>query len=412
MTSWPRTLVRSISPPFAAMSVPQQAPGRLRFDRAELAGAVADLGVLVPIAVALIVKNGLSPTAVLLPAGLLYVVAGLLYRVPVPVQPLKAFGAIAIANGLGSSEIAAGALLMGGVFVVLGASGGLDWVAKVFPRPIVRGIQLCVGLVFCRLAWNLTTAPPTEFSDHVRPIWWLLGGATAVTASALLLRRHNVSLILVALAALGIVFGYHGSLTFGPSSLDIPKLDLQAFTTAAVALVLPQLPLTFANACLATTDVAHAYFGSAAERVRPGRLALSLGFANLLAGAISGMPVCHGAGGMTAHRSFGARSGGAPIMLGSLLLVLAFALGASLAAILAGFPLPILAGLLAVSGLLHMALLKDLRHPYHWLLALAVGVTGFVSNLAIALVAALLVWWIGMAVTALRSRYQAVEPRP
>src|SRR5215510_11591749 len=91
--------------------------GRPRFDRAELAGAMGDLGVFVPIAVALIVKNGLTPTAVLLPAGLLYVAAGLVYRLPVPVQPLKAFGAIAIAQGLGSSEIAAGALVMGAVFV-------------------------------------------------------------------------------------------------------------------------------------------------------------------------------------------------------------------------------------------------------------------------------------------------------
>jgi hypothetical protein len=40
--------------------------------------------VLVPIAVALIVKNGLTPTAVLLPARLLYVFAGLVYRLPVP----------------------------------------------------------------------------------------------------------------------------------------------------------------------------------------------------------------------------------------------------------------------------------------------------------------------------------------
>src|SRR5260370_19707205 len=80
----------------------------LRFDRAELAGALADLGVLVPIAVALIVTNGLFATAVLLPAGLLYVMAGFLYRLPVPVQPLKAFGAIAIAQGLGPPEIAAG----------------------------------------------------------------------------------------------------------------------------------------------------------------------------------------------------------------------------------------------------------------------------------------------------------------
>jgi SulP family sulfate permease len=411
MTSGPdRTLVRTLLPDFAPRSAPQQIPNRLRFDRAELAGAVADLGVLVPIAVALIVKNGLDPTAVLLPAGLLYVLAGFLYRVPVPVQPLKAFGVIAIAKGLGPSEIAAGSLLMGCVFVVLGFSGWLDRVARVFPHPIIRGVQLSVGLLFCRLAWTLATAPPAEFTDHTRPTCWLLGGSAVVIAVALLLRRHNISLLLVALAAICIALAYHGPLTFGPSSLYFPKLSIQAFSTAAVALVLPQLPLTFANACLATADVAQAYFGTAAERVRPGRLALSLGFANLLAGSIAGMPVCHGAGGMTAHRSFGARTGGAPILMGTLLLVLALAIGASLVAVLAGFPLPILAGLLAVSGLLHTALLKDLRHPYHWALAIAVGVTGFVSNLAIALVAALLLWWVCKAGTALRKRQKKPEP--
>src|SRR5271154_4020808 len=100
------------------------------FDRPEMAGAVADLGVLVPIAVALIVKNGLFPTAVLLPAGGLYVGAGGVCRVPVPAQPPKAFGAIAIAQGLGADEIAAGALLMGAIFVILGASRVLDPIAR------------------------------------------------------------------------------------------------------------------------------------------------------------------------------------------------------------------------------------------------------------------------------------------
>jgi len=409
-----RTLTRSLPPEFAPTSPPsssisEQPVGdvhsRLRFGRAEMAGAVADLGVFVPIAVALIVKNGLSPTAVLLPAGLLYVLAGLFYRVPVPVQPLKAFGAIAIAKGLGSNEIAAGALLMGAVFVALGISGWLDRVARIFPHPIIRGIQLSVGLLFCRLAWTLTTTPPVEFSDHTRPTWWLLGGTVVVIGAAFLLRHRNVSLFLVALATAGIVLGFHGPLALGSSAIHLPELSLQTFTTAAMALVLPQLPLTFANACLATADAARTYFGPAAERVRPGRLALSLGFANLLAGALSGMPVCHGAGGMTAHRSFGARTGGAPIMLGTVLLVLAFVVGAGLATLLAGFPLPILAGLLAVSGLLHTALLKDLRHPFHWIVAVVVGVTGFVSNLAVALLVALLVWWAGKAVLLLRSRF-------
>jgi hypothetical protein len=376
----------------------------LRFDRAELAGAVADLGVLVPIAVALIVKNGLSPTAVLLPAGLLYVVAGLLYRLPVPVQPLKAFGAIAIAQGFGSSEIAAGSLLMGGIFILLGSSGLLDRVAEIFPKPIIRGIQLSVGLLFCQLAWNLAAAPPAAFTDHTRPALWLVGGGVAVAVAALLLRRRNISLFLVVLAFIGMALAYHGPLALGPSAIHLPQLSIHAFAAAAIALVLPQLPLTFANSCLATADAARTYFGAAADRVRPGRLAWTLGLANLVAGAIGGMPVCHGAGGMTAHRSFGARSGGAPVMLGIVLLVLALGLGASLAGMLGGFPLPILAGLLAVAGLLHITLLKDLVGPSDWAFAVAVGLIGFFSNLAIALAVALILWWGGRAVGVLGAR--------
>jgi MFS superfamily sulfate permease-like transporter len=232
-----------------------------------------------------------------------------------------------------------------------------------------------------------------------------------VTLAGLLMHRGTVAFVLAALAIVAMVLAYHGPLTFGPSALILPDLSTSAFTTAAVALVLPQLPLTFANSCLATADVARTYFGRSADRVRPGRLALSLGMANLLAGTISGMPVCHGAGGMTAHYSFGARTGGAPILMGVALLFLAVAFGASLPAILAGFPLPILAGLLALAGLLHVALLKDLRHPAHWALAIAVGITGLLGNLAVALVGALLIWWVAEAVIALRSRRSGTTAR-
>ena len=390
---------------------PQPALQQLQFNRAELAGAVADLGVLVPIAVALIVQNGLSASAVLLPAGLLYVVAGLLYRLPVPVQPLKAFGAIAIAQGLGTAEIAAGALLMGGIFLLLGGSGLLDRVARIFPRPIIRGVQLCVGLLFCQLAWKLTTHPPAAFTDHTLPVWWLAGGATVVVSACLFMQRSIVILVLMLVAVLAIALSGHGSLALGPSDLELPELSVAAFTAASVSLVLPQLPLTFANSCLATADAARSYFGEAAVRVRPGRLAMTLGAANLFAGAIGGMPVCHGAGGLTAHYGFGARTGGAPIFMGSVLLGLALIFGASLSMLLAGFPLPILAGLLGIAGLLHIALLKDLQGRAHWALAVGVGITGFLSNLAIALVGALLIWWGAEAFAAYRGgRNNAAAP--
>lgn len=83
------------------------------------------------------------------------------------------------------------------------------------------------------------------------------------------------------------------------------------------------------------------------------------------------------------------------------MLLLAVLVGASLSTVLTAFPLPILAELLAVSGLLHIALLRDLTDPYHWALAIAVGATGFVSNLAIAIVCGVLVWWVGRVVAPL-----------
>lgn len=389
-------------PELAQSALPQATLQRLRFDGAELAGAVADLGVLVPIAVALIVQNGLSATAVLLPAGLLYVVAGLLYRLPVPVQPLKAFGAIAIAQGLGSDEIAAGALLMGAIFLGLGVTGFVDLAARAFPKPLIRGIQLTVGLLFLKIAWGLVADPPASFSEHALDPWLAIPLGASVIAAAVLLRRRLVTLGLVGAGLVLAVFSSDGGISFGPSAIDLPSLDGAAFWAAFTVLVVPQLPLSFANSCLATADAARTYFGDAAHRVVPGRLAMTLGLANLGAGAISGMPICHGAGGLTAHVAFGARTARAPLAIGSALVVLALGMGAGLATLLTAFPLPILAGLLATAGLLHIGLLGDLRRVRDFGLATLVGAIGFQANLMVALVVGLTVWWGAVLIGRLR----------
>ena len=376
----------------------------MRFDRREAAGAVADVGVLVPIAAALIIKNGLAATAVLLPAALLYLVVAFAFRLPIPVQPLKAFGAIAIAMGLGASEIAAGSLLMGAIFLLLGATGLIDLAGRAFPKPLIRGVQLTVGLLFLKIAWGLVWDAPTSFTDASADPLVLLALTLVVLGAAFALRRHMVSLVLV-LAGLAIALvRAGGEMKLGPSAIPLPEFDAAVFASAMVALVIPQLPLTFANSCLATADAARGYFGEKANRVKPGRLAMTLGGANLLAGGIAGMPVCHGAGGLTAHERFGARSGGAPLMMGTALLVAALVLGAGLAALLTAFPLPILAGLLAAAGLLHIGLLRDLEGWQQWAIALLIGAIGFGLNLAIALAVGLVAWWLPVAVRRLRER--------
>jgi sulfate permease, SulP family len=382
----------------------------VRFDRREFAGAVADLGVFVPIAVALIVSNGLSATAVLLPAGLLYVTAALVYQLPVPVQPLKAFGAIAIAKGLGSDEIAAGALLMGAMFLLAGRLGILDALARAFPRALVRGVQLTVGLLFLKISWGLVADPPKSFAAHALDVRWALPLAVLALVLALTLRRYAISIALVGTGVLVALVLAGGELELGPSALILPSLDGGVLLTALTVLVLPQAPLSFANSCLATADAARVYFGKEGERVRPGRLATSFGTANLLAGAVSGMPVCHGAGGMTAHYKFGARTGAAPLAMGIALLFLAVAVGAGLAGVLPAFPLPVLAGLLATAGVLHITLLRDLRGARDWALALLVGGIGFELNLLWALAAGLAIWWIPYGFGRLQARLAEATP--
>lgn len=369
----------------------------------ETSGAVADLGVLVPIAIALIVSNGLSTTAVLLPAGLLYLVVAWRYRVPVAVQPLKAFGAAAIAAGAGADVIAAGSLLMGAVFVVLGATGWLDRLGAVFPREVIRGVQLAVGLLFVKIAWGMLTAPPATFTEQWPPA---ITAAACVAITIALLRWRRASALIVVAFGLGMAVATtwgNGPLALGPTPIVLPSITTADLLLAATLLVLPQVPLTITNSCLAPADAAPIYFPADAPRVTPSRLAITLGGANLAVGAISGMPLCHGAGGMSAHHAFGARSWRAPAILGTALTALALALGQDLALVLRAFPLSILAALLLVAGITHARLLSDVRGKFDWVAALAIGVAGGTGHLLAAVV-------IGLAVVATRSTLRARRP--
>src|SRR3989339_602434 len=90
-----------------------------KFDRVELAGSFGDLGTLLPIVMGMIMINHLSPSSVFLSFGLLYIVTGFYFKLPVPVQPLKAVGAIAIAypaliteSVIGASGIIFGFLML------------------------------------------------------------------------------------------------------------------------------------------------------------------------------------------------------------------------------------------------------------------------------------------------------------
>ena len=139
----------------------------IQFNRMELAGAFGDLGTLLPIVIGMILINKLSPTAVFLFFGLFYIFSGFYYKLPVPVQPLKAVGAIAIAypDQITEPVIAASGIIFGGLFLVLSLSGLVDRLARLFTQPVVRGIQLGLGLIFLKKGVELILAPRLFVSD-------------------------------------------------------------------------------------------------------------------------------------------------------------------------------------------------------------------------------------------------------
>jgi MFS superfamily sulfate permease-like transporter len=309
----------------------------------ELGGAFGDLGTLLPLVLGAVTVAGLAPAGVLLGFGAALVGTGLLYRLPIAVQPMKAIAAVMLAGGLGPGEVAAACMLSGLVLLLLGGSGAIGRIARVVPQSVTAGLQLglglSMGLIGLRLAWDTP---------------WL--GAVALGLLVLLMRRRHwpaAPLMLVAVVAIG----WAGGIVAAPPApvIGLPGLAFvfpspsEAWRALGVAVV-PQLPLTLANAVILTAALARELFpdgGPVSER----RLCLSTGFANLVLAPLGAMPMCHGAGGLQAQYRFGARTGMAPILLGSVLLVLALGFPGWVGSLLAFVPPAAAGALLLVAGL-------------------------------------------------------------
>ena len=86
----------------------------LKFDRNELSGAFGDIGTDLPLLVGLTLASGLGASNVFFMFGLMQILSGAFYGLPMPVQPLKAVAIIAISQKL-SGDIILGAGIAIGV---------------------------------------------------------------------------------------------------------------------------------------------------------------------------------------------------------------------------------------------------------------------------------------------------------
>ena len=381
---------------------------QFNLNRLELSGGLADIGVLLPIIVALVAINNLNPFTGLLFCGLFYIGTSLYYQVPVPVQPLKVFCTVAIAVKASPAVISAGTLLIGLIFLALSIPQIMNIIKKLFPLPIIRGIQLGTGLLLIDSGIKLLTNSkvlingPKEAISYLNftvPTTMILGIlCTVILLFLLRSTKYPVGLVLVGIGiGLAIVFGARLPYLI-PSTepmknlLNISQIQADTMFKSLWLLVLPQVPLSIGNAIIATDNTLKTYYGEQANKVKASRLSFDMGCFNILSGLFGGIPCCHGCGGATAHYRLGARTGTATILTGIFYILLAIAVYYFGTSIFNFFPYPILGVLLIYVGIEHGLLIHDMTTKLDLAIVLIIASIAFVtSNMTIAFISGMIV---------------------
>ena len=329
--------------------------GGIRFDRNELAGAFGDIGTDLPLIVGMILAAGLHSASVLIMFGLMQYLTAITYRMPMPVQPLKAVAVIVITQKIAPGILYGGGLAIGIAMLLLTVTGGITWLARIVPKAVIRGLQLGLGIQLALLA----------LKDYVQADG-LRGYALAIVAFAIIIalfgnRRFPPALPVILLGVIyAFVFKLSPSDLLGAAGFNLPHI--QAITidnviTGFLVLALPQIPLSLGNSVLATRQIASDLFPEKKITVR--KLSFTYAAMNLVNPFFGGLPTCHGSGGIVGHYTFGARTGGSIIIYGSIFIVLGLFFANGFQQVVQVFPLPMLGVLLLFEGATLMTLIRD-----------------------------------------------------
>ena len=360
----------------------------ITFNRHELSGAFGDIGTDFPLIVAMVLAADLHAPSVLIMFGLMQVATGLLYKMPMPAQPLKAMATLVIAQQLDGGLLFGAGLAIGVVMLGLSLTGALDGLAKLIPKVVIRGLQLGLGITLALLA----------LKQYI-PADGLNGYLLAVLAFALILwlmgnKKYPAAIIVIVLGVLYALFFNLNVHDLGQAiGLNLPQWNLpsrEEIVKGFFLLALPQIPLSLGNSVLATRQVAADLFPER-KPLTIKKIGLSYSLMNLINPFFSGVPTCHGAGGMVGHYTFGGRTGGSAVIYGSLYLVLGLFFGENFQTVIQVFPLPVLGVILLFESVALMLLIRDVVHqtkgmvivllvgvmaaglPYGFLIAMVVG---------------------------------------
>jgi len=357
----------------------------------EFAGAFGDLGTLIPFVIGFITIHGMDPLGILVAFGLFMVITGQVVRTPIPVQPMKAIGAVAIAHSATVTHgmIWSAGLLTGAFWLLMGASGAITWIEKITTKPVIRGIMLGLGLSFMVKGLDMMRPEP-------------LIGLAAFALTVLMLKNKKIPAILI-LLLFGVVVSFvtnpgllndimNISARFRMPEVTFPRLGLQDLAAGFVMLALPQIPLTLGNAVIGTTSANNQHFPHRPVSTRA--VSLSHGIMNLAGSSVGGVPMCHGAGGIAGHVRFGATTGGSLVILGILLLVLGFFFSESVSLIFTVFPSAVLGVILFFAGVELSMTLRDIKLKRQNLCVLVITAGIAMWNMGVAYVVGLVLYYL------------------
>jgi len=361
------------------------------YNKMEFAGAFGDLGTLIPFVVGYITLNKMDPLGVLVAFGLFKVFVGLYFRTPVPIQPMKAIGGMAIAHpeAITHGMIWGSGIFTGVLWLLMGLTGAITWIEKITTKPVVRGIMLGLGLSFVVEGLSMMREGPVV----------AVGG---VILTLLLLNSKRFPAMLC-LLAYGIAVAFlqkpellgdlsNVSIRFRFPELTFGRMSWQDLLAGFVILGLPQAPLTLGNAVIGTVAENNEYFPD--RKIKAKTISIDHGVMNLVSTFMGGIPMCHGAGGMAGHIRFGARTGGALVILGVIVLFIGFFLSDSVSLIFQVFPRSILGVILFFAGVELALVIKDVKLKKQNLFVLLITAGTAIWNMGVAYLAGLILYYV------------------
>jgi MFS superfamily sulfate permease-like transporter len=322
----------------------------------ELSGALGDLGTLLPLMIALRLTHSISLSSTLVFTGLANILTGILFGIPLPVQPMKAIAAVAIARNYTIRENMAAGFTVAAIVLVLSVTGLLNWFSRVIPIPVVKGIQVGAGLSLVLSAGSSLLQPlqwtGPSWTDN--NIWAFLAFLLLLVTTTLGRPRFRIPYALIVvifgliLSAITLHQHHHSArdASFWHPHVYVPH---GRYFWSTLSASLGQLPLTTLNSIIAVSHLSADLLPELPEP-SPTALGISVACMNLVSCWFGSMPACHGSGGLAGQYRFGARSGASIIILGLVKLILGLFVGEALVDLLREFPKSLLGIMVVAAG--------------------------------------------------------------